>query len=193
MIIYKRYRLWTLLFLTGLIGGMLLLVACGSAAANNKEEVCPTASEGKLALNNEEHGYCLLYPEAYTFVEINPGVADLVIDSIMNHTDPRVSISVEDAGSRTAQDLVNVYLEDLNPADFGIEQSTIELGGQEATLLDHMPGQDFNRQLFALHNGRLYHLFFTPLDPEDSERQARFDELYDTVTTSFVFQPATTQ
>ncbi len=191
MVTYKKYRLGKVLFLTGLIGAILLLAACGSAAGNSEEAACPEASAGKLAYSNEEHGYCLLYPEAYTVVQINPDAIDLVIDSIMNHMDPRVSISVEEANGRTADDLVNEYLEGLNPADFGIEQSTIELGGQEATLLDHMPGQDLNRQLFLLHDGRLYHLFFTPLDPEDSDRQARFDELYDTVTKSFVFQPAT--
>ncbi len=189
MITNKKFRLGKLLFLTGLIGAILLLVACGSATGNSEEAACPEASAGKLAYSNEEHGYCLLYPEEYTVVQVNPDTIDLVIDSVMNHMDPRVSITVEEAGSRTAEDKVSEYTEGLVLEDFGIERSTIQFGGQEATLLDHMPGQDFNRQLFALHDGRLYHLFFTPLVPEDNDRQARFDELYDTVTTSFVFQP----
>ena len=76
----------------------------------------------------------MLY-EVITVVQVNPDTIDLVIDSVMNHMDPRVSITVEEAGSRTAEDKVSEYTEGLVLEDFGIERSTIQFGGQEATRI----------------------------------------------------------
>ena len=55
---------------------------------------CPTPGEGQLLLRNETDGYCLLYPAAYTLDQTNPGVTDIVVDNVMNHWDPRLSIAV---------------------------------------------------------------------------------------------------
>ncbi|HEX9923885.1 MAG TPA: hypothetical protein VGD99_14605, partial [Anaerolineae bacterium] len=50
---------------------------------------CPEAGPGTLVLENAGHGYCLLYPGEYEAVQTNDNSMELVIDSVMNHIDPR--------------------------------------------------------------------------------------------------------
>ncbi len=53
-------------------------------------------------------------------------------------------------------------------------------------VLDDVPGQDINRQVIFSHEGRLYHLYFTPVDPANP---AAIDEFARGVLESLTFIP----
>jgi hypothetical protein len=171
----------------------VLLAACGldgQGVAGNGEQAagCPSAEDGAAAYANDDHGYCLLYPANYIVEQPNADETVFVIDSIMNHTDPRASITVVPANGRTAAQAADEMLEGLDMDAFNIERAETSLGGEAAIMLDSMPGQDINRQLFAVHGGMLFHLYFTPFDTSLGENYARAENLYNRVTASFVFQ-----
>lgn len=164
--------------------GWFLITDVDTAA----ETDCPPPTDANVAFVNAAHGYCLLYPDGYVVEQPNPSETVLVVGSLMNHTDPRVSISVEPASGRSASQAADGLLEGLDMAAFNIERTATAIGGEEAVLLDGIPGQDLNRQLVVVHNGMLYHLFFSPFDPSLGETHARMEELFELVTDSLVFQ-----
>lgn len=150
---------------------------------------CLEAGLGTLVLENRGQGYCLLYPDEYEVVQTNDTSTELVIDSVMNHIDPRVSITVDDAAGRTAEQIANAELAAFSLPDWIIERTDITIDGEPAVVLDHLPGQDLNRRVFLVHEGRLYHLFFTPVDPSQPEVYQRMETFYRTIIDSFRFVP----
>jgi hypothetical protein len=155
-------------------------VAPTAAIAN-----CPVAGEGTQLFVDRIDEYCLLYPAGYVAEITGDGVVNLVLGSIMNHTDPRASIEVTDAAGRTLEqigdDLVAEYA-----AGFDVERGVTTVGGERALMLDNLPGQDLHRRVAVLHNGRLYSFFFTPLGETDEARTA-FETFYQTILDSFRF------
>jgi len=148
---------------------------------------CPTPGEGQLLLRNETDGYCLLYPAAYTLDQTNPGVTDIVVDNVMNHWDPRLSIAVSDAAGQTLEDIAAQLATDYAPPGFEITPQSITVAGEGAVLLDNLPGQDLNRRVAFLHGGTLYRLFIAPLGDEGSEVRRQAEMLYQLALESFRF------
>jgi hypothetical protein len=110
----------------------------------------------------------------------------------LNVEQPRASIEVRDAaGSSAAQEAEKLVADaEVAVPGFQPKRRTVTTGGEPAVVLDGMPGQDINRQVVMVHDGRLYHLTFAPLDDTNAERSARLEELYTTVMGSFAFLPA---
>lgn len=71
-------------------------------AAGEPPEACLTPGTGQQLLVDEAHAYCLLYPAPCGLLCGGSGNAELVMDTMMNHMDPRVSIMVEDAAGPTS-------------------------------------------------------------------------------------------
>lgn len=139
--------------------------ADASAAGNTAAASCDGAA-GEV-FRSDEYGFCLLVPQGYSVVETAPGSFSLVAGGdIMNHTDPRVSIEVTDAGDRTLADVTGQMVQDYVPAGEAVEPQAVTVGGVDGVLLDNLPGQDFNRRLAAIADGRVYSLMLTPLNPE---------------------------
>jgi hypothetical protein len=156
-----------------------------TAAGDLEEAACPTAGPETRRLTIADPGYCLLYPTAYKIEKPSPGQTDLVIGSLLNVSDPRVSVAVEAAEGRTAADAADEVVRDLNAEP---NRTTIAIGGVEAIVLDKLPGQELNRQAFFEHDGWLYRLTFTPAD-ESMEAYGGMEELYSIVIDSFSFAP----
>jgi hypothetical protein len=77
---------------------------------------------------------------------------------------------------------------EFNALGFALELSEgIDVGGELGVVVDNVPGQDVNRQLFVVHNGRLYTFLFAPADDERPEMLAQMEDLYETVVDSFTF------
>jgi len=158
-----------------------------TSSAQQPADPCPTPGEGQLLLRNETDGYCLLYPAAYTLDQTNPGVTDIVVDNVMNHWDPRLSIAVSDAAGQTLDDVAARLATDYAPPGFEITPQSITVAGEEAVLLDNLPGQDLNRRVAFLHGGTLYSLFIAPLGDEGSEVRQQAEMLYQLALESFRF------
>jgi hypothetical protein len=107
----------------------------------------------------------------------------------MNHIDPRVSLTVEDAAGRTLEQVADQVVTDYTIPGVESERTTITLAGEAAVVLDHLPGQDFNRRVLLIHEGRLYHFFFTPVDPAMADVFQKMEAFYETIIGSFRFIP----
>ncbi len=165
----------------------LLLAGCARlGGATDEVAACAELAPDTELLKNEQRGYCLLYPDTYIAEGHDKGET-LVIDSVMNHIDPRFDIVVEDGGERTAADAASEMSAGL-PADM-VTRSTLTLDGEEAVVLDNYPGQDISRYVFVVHGDRLYRLMFTHTAPELGETYTQAQNLYTVVTNSFRFLP----
>ncbi|MEZ4662757.1 MAG: hypothetical protein R2911_34850 [Caldilineaceae bacterium] len=146
----------------------------------------PAAHRCDPAAAGRPNGYCLLYPAAYAPVYLPDGAVELVSQSMMNHTDPLVSISVEEANGRTLEQVATEW--EALYAHQGIDTARgyITVDGVEAVMLDNLPGQDLNRRAVLVRNGRIYSFFFTPLG-DAGEALSNMEAFYQGILNSFRF------
>jgi uncharacterized protein YraI len=162
------------------------LWAANTTQPAQQPAACPVPSPDTLLLVEEQYGYCLLYPADYTVERTTPNDVNLVRGSLLNHTDPRVSILAEDAAGRTLTEVAAQFAEIYGLPGTPVEQGSITVGGVEAVLLDNLPGQDLNRRVLLIHNGRFYSFFFTPLG-EPGEARMAMERFYQGILDSFRF------
>src|SRR5262245_58310539 len=96
------------------------------------EVTCPEPTEGLQRLKHAAQCYCLLYPADYLMVETSDAAIDLVLGSIMNHVDPRVSLTVEDAAGRTLEQVADQVVADYSIPGVESERTTTTLAGEAA-------------------------------------------------------------
>ncbi len=173
---------------SGTMGGGTM----GGGVMGDAPAICATPAADQLLLVQESQGYCLLYPATHTVTETVPGSVEVVVDSIMNHIDPRVSIAVEAANGRTVDEVAAQALADYGlPAGINNPQ-TITVAGEPAIMIDNLPGQDLNRRLFVIHGEQLYSFFFAPIGDEGTVAREQAEALYNSVVESFHFLLAST-
>ena len=112
-------------------------------------------------------GFCLLIPATYTVFNTNPNEIVIAKESLLNVTEPRLSVAVTGAGARTAEQAADDIVASM--PGFDLKRSTVDIAGQEAVVLDNVPGQDLTRRVLFVHNGRLFDLTFSPADHEQME------------------------
>jgi hypothetical protein len=147
---------------------------------------CPQDVEGMEFVAEEAHGFCVLVPEGFevnhptdyemTFVGPVPesGVQALGI------------IEVKDAEGKSAAEHAAPYIADSEALGLNVERQTITLSGEEAVVVDGLTGQDMNRRVFVVHEGKLYNMMFAPSDPSDANYDS-LQSLYNAVIGSFAF------
>jgi len=94
-------------------------------------------------------------------------------------------IDVSDAQGRTAEDVADEeldYLAGSNPPRY-----TVMLGGEEALVLDGMPGQNLVRRVYIVHAGKLIIPTFSPYDSDNAFANDQMEALYAAVTSSWVW------
>ncbi|MBX2998515.1 MAG: hypothetical protein KF893_08410 [Caldilineaceae bacterium] len=161
----------------------LLLPTQGQIPALDATCPVPTGDLQQLAVDRE--GYCLLYPAGYIVEQPADGITVLVMDGLLDAA--HAHINVEDALGRTAEEVATALVDEFNPLGFELEISQVNVANETGFMVDNVPGQDLNRQLFVVHNGRLYSFLFAPADVERAEVQAQMEDLYTTVIDSFTF------
>ena len=145
---------------------------------------CPEAGADTLAWSDDERGFCLLYPASHTVIELDSGNTEFVVGELMNHIDPRISVTSQDLAGRTLAQAVDDFLAGYE--GFEIARSDLMVDGQEAVMLDGVPGQDYYRVLFVAHNGLLYRLDVAPYDA-NLDNLAQAEQLYALAMESFHF------
>jgi len=111
----------------------------------------------------EENGYCVVVPAAYNAWPAGDNSVLLLLGDMMNHIDPRIEINVVDAGNHTLAEVAEQLASDYGLAETPPTRHSITIDGVDAILLDNLPGQELNRRVALIHNGRLYIFFLTPL------------------------------
>lgn len=154
---------------------------------------CPTPTADSEQWRNEGAGYCLLLPagfEAQLYEENNSAVV-LAPAGTGGHRE-RLFITVEDALGRSLEQVAEQVLTDHLIPDMEYELSPdAELAGGAAFVIGKMAGQDLNRRVIAVHDGRVYTLIFIPDDAEQQPANAEMETLYQAVMASFAFIPPT--
>jgi len=150
---------------------------------------CIRSSDEVRLLINSVHGYCLQYPAEYDVFHPNESEMKLFKRSMLNVSEPSVSIKVQPADGMTADQAADGFLASYTLLESDVVRVTLEIDGEAAIMLDRLPGQEINRQVFVLHNDYLYQLTFLPMDESQPEIYARAEALFNTVVGSFNFSP----
>ena len=152
-------RNWTMAVHARIAGAAAAARLPAGALAN-----CPTERNGTRLLIDARRGFCLLIPATHTRFEPNPNEIVIAKDSLLNVTDPRMSMSVINAGARTVEQFAADIVASMPGVN--IKQATTDVAGQAAIVLDNVPGQDLTRHVIFAHSGRHYDLTFSPADHE---------------------------
>jgi hypothetical protein len=149
---------------------------------------CNRSSDEVRLLINSVQGYCLQYPPDYDVFIGFPNESEIMLfkRSVLNATEPSVSIKVQPSGDVTleqaADQIAQVYaIPGMEPI-----RESLTIDGEAAIMLGGLSGQDPNRQVVIQHNDQLYYLFFIEFNKSDPV-YAHFETLYNTVIQSFNF------
>lgn len=157
-----------------------------AAKQTDQEEICLREITGTRRFLNEVHGYCLLVPYEYLIGQPNRNELWFYKDSPLDVDHPKLIVKVQDTGGRSLEQLVDEFIDGYE--GFEIQRyANIEINGEEAVLLEGVPGQDLTRQVFTVHQGRLYTLVFIPDDKNQDVIYHQLKQFYKIVMDSFRF------
>jgi hypothetical protein len=164
---------------------MLLQAACATSGGD-----CPASTLDTELLTNTEDGYCLLYPTKYSteiprYIVINP------IDAPGDTPgEAWVSIETEVAAGRTAAQVADAQISAAG-SGFNITRTEARVDGEQAVVVDGLPGPDAWRKVFIVHEDRLYTLTFIPWQPgaAGAGQQTPLDGLYMLIMETLHFLP----
>lgn len=182
----KRWFLLILMLLMTAQAACAPVAPATSVAPTSSADVCPTATADLKLLTNTANRYCVLYPAEYStatpnFIVINP-VTGSGGDSL---GDAWVNINVTDAQGQTAAQAADAASAGFG-SGFNITKTAIEVDGVQGVVMDGLPGQDSNRQVFIVSNGKLYQLTFAPWYP-NANTPTPLDGLYKTIIETLHF------
>jgi len=178
---------------------LLVLAACSSvASAGTDDDPAAQDASGKISVSNcvetrpgtkqviyAAQGVCFLYPDNYEVFQVDDGSLTLYVDSLMNTEAPLASIQFKPMDGRSIQEVIPDYPSDAELAAMSF--LTIDLGGEMATVMDNLPGQDINRRIFALHEDRIIDVMIARFGPEYGVVGEQAEALYKTIMESFRF------
>jgi len=144
----------------------------------------PTVTVPAHVVINEAYDYCFAYPQGFTQQIYGNQVEVIGPHSGVGGWAGLVWIDVIDVQGRTAQEIAD---EEVNAFGGSPPRSTVMVGGEEALVLDGMPGQDAIRKVYIVHNGLLYTLNFSPYQSESETANAQMETLFASVTSSWVW------
>ena len=196
----NTYLLFTLL----LAVSSLLLNACSfsvevlspptSTPDAGKIEPAQTSANDTVELDSRDSdrlGLCFSYPQGYTQLPNTDAVEIIAPDLPGTDTKGIFWIEISDAYDRTAEKIAD---EDLTlAAGVDVGRSTVTIGGEPAVVLDGMPGQDFQRRVYVVHEQTLYVLAFMPTRSENKTTSDQMEALYNAVTSSWTWSPCSAQ
>lgn len=136
---------------------------------------------------SDQLGLCFSYPEGYTQVPYEDTVE--IVGPELPGFDLRELFWLEksDAFDRTAEVIAD---QDMTAAGIpSIARSFVTLDGEQAVVLDGMPGQDLQRRVYAVHDQTLYVLAFMPTLSENKAASDQLEVLYIAITNSWAWSP----
>src|SRR3990172_6286099 len=154
--------------------------------------ICPSVTVGTQLLTRERMGYCVLYPEGYIEVDSDPTQVCLVPgEPYMACHSAQAFFNVEDAAGLSASQLADRMIADAEAVVPGIsiQRTSLTVGGEDAVVLDGLPGVASTRNIVVVHDDRLYALIFVWPDAGDPLAVERTERLFTTVIDSFAFLP----
>jgi len=166
------------------------LVYTNDTTAKSREvvlQVISTLSFPTELFSSDQLGLCFSYPQGYTYLPENDSVE--IIGPELPAPDLRVLfwLEISDAYDRTAEKIADQEMTYAAGLDVG--RWTVTLGGEQAVVLDGMPGQDFQRRVYVVHQQTLYILAFMPTRSENKAASDQLETLYTAITNSWSWSP----
>lgn len=152
-------------------------------SGNVTEDICAQPSAGQQQFS--ALGVCFLYPDNYQVDQSGSNLV-LYVNSPLNTEAPLLSVDIRAADGHSLEDIVAESM-----ANYGLpaeqQPTQIVLGGEEAFVLDNLPGQDINRRVVAIYNDRVYDLIVARIGPDYGEVGQQAEELYELVIGTLQF------
>ncbi len=185
-----------------LIGAVIVLSACAkepphsSTTAADVFTPTPQVTESATVIpsaeplwsySSEELGLCFSYPPGYMRLAKSDTVEIVAPDISGTDTKAIFWLEISDAYDRTAEVIADQDLSTAAGVDVG--RSTLTLGGEQAVVLDGMPGQDLQRRVYVVHQQTLYMLGFMPTRSGNQAATDQVEALFAAVTNSWAWSP----
>ncbi|HHX66379.1 MAG TPA: hypothetical protein GX702_15995 [Chloroflexi bacterium] len=153
--------------------------------------ICPGPGPGMQLFRSDEDGYCLLVPDYVRVRRPAPGVTTFTGPIRGNRIDPvRAALTIQQLGTvieRPIDDVAREYLNEYIIGGAGLQWVSIQLGGEDAVVVDGIPGHGIVRQAFVVHRGVLYVLSLAPIDPAQGRPAEDAEAIWQAVISSFTF------
>ena len=149
--------------------------------------VPPSVNDTAQWFSSDQLELCFSYPEGYTQLPYEDTVE--IIGPELPAPDLRGLFWLEksDAYDRTAEVIADQDMTATGLSSVG--RSFVTLDGKEAVVLDGMPGQDFQRRVYVVHDQTLYVLAFMPTRSENRAASDQLEALYAAVINSWAWSP----
>lgn len=162
------------------------------APALNSKPPDSCVVDGQQTYVNAFDGYCFAYPARFELQTSPTGQPQLFgpaldqnLDALRASLALEVEVAVKDA---RLSEIVDRYAQQFAGMNVpAITRTSIDLGGEPAEMLEVVPGREGSRDVFALHDGTLYHFMFMPSVRDFAQAKNDVEELYNAVTQSFSF------
>ena len=150
-----------------------------------------SASETEF-FSSDQLGLCFSYPLGYT--QISADAVEIVAPDLPG-SDVKgfFWFEISDSKNRTAEEIAD---EDMT---YAVDQQGVPLenlgrwnltiDGEQAVVLDGMPGQELQRRVYIVREQTLYMLGFSPVRSENKAANDQMEVLYEAVTRSWAWSP----
>jgi hypothetical protein len=137
--------------------------------------------------SSDQLGLCFSYPQGYTHLPENDSVE--IIGPELPTPDLRglFWLEISDSYDRTTEVIADQEV--TYAAGLNVGRWTVMLDGEQAVVLDGMPGQDFQRRVYVVHQQTLYVLAFMPTRSENKAAGDQMEALYTAITNSWSWSP----
>lgn len=140
---------------------------------------------------NDALGFSLFVPKD---AQVNQGAENYVaiVAPTGSGGHPGIAmLTVEPANGQTSDQIVQQVIESTKAqmgAGYEVPIPTaMGIDGSLGIAVSGLPGQDVTRQLFIVHNDLLYHIIFSPEDPQAGEPYQQMEDIYAMVVNTFNF------
>ena len=186
-----------LIYSTLILMALLVMTACGqktppasTTGPNVSTPTLPPTNTPAAVFSSDRLGLCFSYPEGYTPLPESDTVE--IVAPALPDTDSRglFWLEISDAYDRTAEVIADQDVALAGNVD--VKRSTLTVGGEQAVVLDGMPGQDPQRRVYVVHQQKLYVLAFMPTLSANKALNDQIEALFSSVTTSWAWAPCST-
>jgi hypothetical protein len=190
----KKSFLFSLIVLTG-----ITLCSCEKGISPSSTNVVEDTSDNSQVVETEAGvipevwfsddvlGICFSYPQGYSQLPDSSTVEVVAPDLPDTNEKAIFWLETSDAYDRSAAVIAD---QDLTTASgVEVDRWTVALGGEEAVVLDGMPGQDLQRRVYVVHEETLYMLGFMPTHSANTAANDQMEALFTAITNSWAWTP----
>ena len=144
--------------------------------------------------SSDQLSLCFSYPKGYTHTSFPDDTFSITAPYLpgAGDTSGHFWLEISDSYNRSA---LRIADEDMTiAASQGVPRANLDtwsitLGGEEAVVVDGMPGQNLQRRVYVVHEQTLYVLAFSPTRSENKAVGDQMETLYTAVTNSWAWSP----